>query len=250
MLYRVTAITLLLVAFGAGGCSDDITCPDADDAAARPSIRAFVRQTTLGSPATTATITVGADPVPSLLIASVNYRDFGEPELIDGPLLRATMEEEQVVWQPGTPCTLRVSTDSGFARAPAVVPEAASVSAPATVSLGDSLALHWSLSADADYYAVRAVVRSGPDSLVIETTTVDTSLVIAAQDLSMTGELAGVVSAVSGPLPAQGSSGNVTGEGWGFFSVSYETGDSSFEVEVVGSSRIAWSYGAGALPLR
>jgi hypothetical protein len=230
---RSLAVLALLVVVVLAGCSDDITCPDCEDAPDKPFVSAHVRQRGGDQPSTVATLTVGGDPVPATLVASVNYREFGEETLVDGPLLSATLEDDAVIWQPGTPCTLRVSTDAGFARASAVAPSAPSVWAPATVTLGDSLVVSWSAADDADFYSLRAVLREGVDSLVVEVSVEDTLYVFMPDALTMSGELTGVVASVSGPLPAAGANGNVTGEGWGFFSVSYETDNSRFAATVL-----------------
>jgi len=226
------SILVLLIALAAAGCSDDITCPDPDDQPTKPFIRSQVRQTDGPSPRTLATLTVGGDPVTSLLAASINYREFGEPEFLDDPLILAAIEEDAVVWQPGTPCTLRVVTDMGFARGSAVVPEAAAPVAPPSITLGDSLRVAWGPAQDADYYIVRAVVRADGDSLVLENAVTDTEAVFAADAVTLAGSLEGVVRAVSGPIPETGSDGNITEEGWGFFSMSFEDASSSFELIV------------------
>lgn len=230
---RVGVLALTVVVLAAGGCSDDVTCPDPDDAATKPFVRAFIRQTA-GEPDTTfATLTVGGDPVPTFVVASVNYREFEDADLVEGPLLYAELEDGVVIWQPGTPCTLRVSTDEGFARGSAVVPQAVTPTAPASIVLGDSLVVSWSPADDADYYALRAVLRAGSDSLVVEMSVDDTTAVVAAGAITMAGDLTGAVAAVSGPPPEAGAQGNITGEGWGFFSVSYETGASGFSTTVL-----------------
>ena len=229
---RTAGILTLLLVVAFAGCSDDITCPG-DDGSDSPFVTAHVRQRGGERPFTAASLTVGGDPVPSTLVASVNYREYDEEVLIDGPLLYATLDDSAVIWQPGTPCTLRVSTDIGFARAPAVVPTAPVTAAPATVTLGDSLLVSWSSSNDADFYSLRAVVRADDDSLVVAASVEDTFYTIQSDELSMSGVLEGAVSAVSGPLPEAGAEGNVTGEGWGFFSVSYETDESDFSTSVL-----------------
>lgn len=232
----VRAALLAALAAAAGyGCSDDVTCPDPGEIPDRPYIHAFVRESV--GDGTRAEITVASDPVSSFLVASVNYRGFDDPETVAGAVLVASLDDELVVWQPGTPCTLRVSTDAGFARASAVVPGAPQATSPGAVALGDSLTITWTPAGDADYYTVRGILHAGSDSLVIEESVEDTFVVLAPSVISLSGELTGAVSAVSGPFPAAGAEGNVTGEGQGFFWISYEDATSAFAVTVQGSVR-------------
>jgi len=231
-LRRMTAFLLVAVAFAAG-CSDEIVCPGVGDPEQVPYVAArVVERRAAGGDTTFVSVFCSADPVPVDFGASVNSLTIPNISLTD-PLGRlATREEERLIWVSGMRCTLTVATNYGFAGAVATVPGAFSVSAEASITLGDSLALGWTESPDADYYTVYAVLDGGARGFVeLSDTTAATSATFGTSSLPFPGTITGSVTAVSGPFPGPGAYGNVSGAGRGFFAVAY--GDTLAEFEVV-----------------
>ncbi len=161
----------------------------------------------------------------------------------DGLSLLAVLDDDAVLWQPGTWCLLEVTTDYGYATAAVVMPDAAAVTAPAEISLSDTLKLIWRSVTDADYYDVSAVLVpdagalmrgawSSRDTLALLATTRETFAVFLPGSIVSTGVVSGVVEAVAGPFPEGGAAGNVSGDGWGFFSLRYLDPGSAFDVVV------------------
>ncbi len=216
------------------GCSDDVVCPDGA-AQGRQYVSAAVVETRgAGEERTSATVFCSADTLPAFLIASVNGRDF--PDVVpDGALgLTATLEDDAIAWQPGSICSLKVTTDYGVARAVAPVPGSFAVVAPGTVELGEALTLSWTASAAADYYTVVATLAGAraPRTVQLFAATRDTTVTISASDITMAGVIAGRVLATAGPFPGGGAAGNVTGAGWGFFTVAFSDTAGTFDVVV------------------
>lgn len=229
----LVATAVAAVALLSGGCSDDVTCPDPVAADVEPFVSGGVAEFG-GDRAEWTSIEVfcSSDPLPGLFAVLVNGRQLEIGPSPDCLGLVATLDEDQVVWAPGTHCTLQVTTDFGFAAAGARVPGSFQVTAPAQIALGDTLTLEWDPSDDADYYVVNAVLEGDEDTGVLSATVADTTVSFLPADIGMTGELAGYVTAVSGPFPDGGTEGNVTGVGWGFFTTSYYDGASEFSVTV------------------
>ena len=238
---RKVATFLAVAVLLAGGCSDDLTCPVLDPADVLPFVSARVVQNAgdrLGS--THAEVVCTADPLPSLLIAFINGRELPYVGPSGDLSALATLDDDTIVWQSGTRCSLEVTTDFGYATAAAVVPAAVLVLAPAEISLGDTLRLTWEKAAYADYYEVSGTMASGGGALVAESrdtlafslTTRDTFAVFAPEIIALEGAATGTVTAVSGPYPESGASGNVSGDGWGFFTLRFTDPGSAFSVTV------------------
>jgi hypothetical protein len=232
-------VLVLLAALAAGGCSDDLTCPEIQPEDTEPYISARVEQGTDGRAEWAhADVSCTADPVPSLLIAFITGREVSTPAPYDGAGLRVTLDDDVVLWQPGTVCSLGVTTNYGYATASEIVPEAVSVVAPETISLGDSLALSWNSASGADYYEVLAELNHvgaptrGRQSVTLSATTRDTRVVFLPEDIEFEGVISGVVEATSGPFPESGMEGNVSGDGWGFFTLHQTGPESEFSVAV------------------
>ena len=246
MTRRITplvAVATALVLLSAG-CSDDIVCPEAGPAGTVPYISAQVLQNSDGPDEwTRAEVVCTADPLPSLLIAFINGRMLPLVELPDGLGLLAVLDDDTVLWQPGTRCSLGVTTNYGYATAAVVVPAAAAVTAPTEISLGDTLKLAWRSVADVDYYEVSAVLipdagaarRGAPgsrDTLALSAATRETFAVFLPGSIVSTGVVSGFVVTVAGPFPESGAVGNIAGDGWGFFSLRYMDPGSAFDVVV------------------
>lgn len=222
------------IAAALAGCSDDVVCPEGA-ADGRPYVSATIVETRAAGEGTTlGTVFCSADTLPVFLSASVNGRAF--PNVVPGGALglTATLEDDAVVWQPGSVCSLEVATDYGVARAVAVVPGSFAVSRPGDIELGEPLALSWTPSASADYYAVVATLTGARDAETVQlyATTRDTAVTIAASGITMAGSIAGRVRAVAGPFPDGGAAGNVSGAGWGFFTVAFSDTAGAFELTV------------------
>lgn len=230
------AIVLLVI-----GCSDDLVCPEPEPT---PYISAFVVQNPNGGDESTRVeLVCTADPLPSSLAAYVNGRALAAGVSPDGHGLIATLDADEVLWSPGTQCLLQVSTNYGSAGATVVMPDAATVTEPTEISLGDSLKLVWRSVADADYYEVSAVLapdasasmRGAPgnrDTLSLSATTRETFAVFLSESIVSTGVVSGFVEAVAGPFPEAGAAGNISGDGWGFFTLRYLNSGSAFDVTV------------------
>jgi hypothetical protein len=246
MTRRITplvAVATALVLLSAG-CSDDIICPEAGPAETAPYISAEVVQNSDGPDESThAEVACTADPLPSSLIAFINGRELPPVVPPDGLGLLAVLDDDVVLWQPGTRCSLEVTTNYGHATAAVVMPAAAVVSAPNEISLGDTLKLVWRSVADADYYEVSAVLipaagasmRGAPgsrDTLALSAATRETFAVFLPGSIVSTGVVSGFVATVAGPFPEGGAAGNISGDGWGFFSLRYMDSGSAFDVTV------------------
>jgi hypothetical protein len=216
------AIAALVLTMSLASCSDDIVCPGGTTITA-PSISGAIVESRLpGGDSTVASVRCVSDPLPDEFAVFISGRQLLDIA-VESPLsLLATLEDDDIIWQNGQGCSLRVTTDAGLATASVSVPGAFSVAAPADVALGDTLTITWRPSDGADYYTVRCVVRSArEDSLVLERSITDTVVVFEPDDISMAGAASGHVRAVAGPYPDGGSEGNVSGRGWGFFTVAY-----------------------------
>ncbi len=230
---RLAAAAAILIAIGLASCSDDIVCPG-DTVVIAPSITASVIESRLASgERTLVSVHCVADPLPDQFVVFVTGREITDVEL-DFPLaLVATLDDTAVVWQHGQGCSLRVNTDAGLSTATEIVPGPFSVQAPEDISLGDALTFAWEPSDSADYYTVRCVIRGARnDSLVLMRSATDTTVSFDPDDITMTGIASGWVRATTGPFPDGGSDGNITGEGWGFFTVSYYDSLCLFEFSV------------------
>ncbi len=184
-----------------------------------------------------------ADPLPSSLIAFINGRELPPAVPPDGLGHLAVLDDAAVLWQPGTWCLLEVTTDYGYAAATVAVPAPTTVTAPTEIALGDTLKLVWRSVADADYYEVSAVLvpdvgalmrgaRGSRDTLALSATTRDTFAVFLPESIVSTGIVSGFVATVAGPFPEGGAAGNITGVGWGFFTLRYRGSGSAFDVAV------------------
>ena len=232
------AITLVLLVIG---CSDDLVCPEP---APTPYFFGFVVQRLAGGDESThAELVCTADPVPSGFAAYINGLALTVVGSPDGPGYLATLDADAVLWQPGTQCLLQTSTNYGDAGVTVVMPAATAVTAPAEISLGDTLKLTWRSAADVDYYEVSAVLvpearasirgaRGSRDTLALSAPTRDTFAVFLPGSIVSAGVVSGCVVAVAGPFPESGTAGNVSGAGWGFFSLRCVDSDSSFDVTV------------------
>ncbi len=239
----LVAVATALVLLSAG-CSDDIICPEVGPADTVPYISAQVVQNSDGPDESThAEVVCTADPLPSLLIAFINGRTLPPVVPPDDLGLLAVLDDDTVLWQPGTSCFLQVTTSYGYATATVVMPDAAAVTAPAEVSLSDTLKLVWRSVADADYYEVSAALvpdagalmrgaSSSRDTLALSATTRETFAVFLPGSIVSTGVVSGFVVTVAGPFPEGGAAGNVSGDGWGFFSLRYMDPGSAFDVVV------------------
>lgn len=233
------ATSMILLACG---CSDDLVCPELADTV--PYVSALVVQRTGGGDESThAEVVCTADPLPTQLITFINGRMLPTVVPPQGLGVLATLDEDMVLWHPGVLCSLEVTTDYGYATATAVMPSAAAVTAPAEISLGDELELLWESVTDADYYVVSAVLvtdegapaRGAPgsrDTLVLSMITRETSATFPSVSISSTGIVSGFVETVAGPFPESGAVGNVSGDGWGFFTLRYRDSGSAFDVVV------------------
>jgi len=235
-LIAVAALVFLVV-----GCSDDLVCPEPEPT---PYISAFVTQWSDGAnESTRAEIACTADPLLSGFAASINGRTVPAVVRPDGLGFLATLDADEVLWQPGTQCLLEVTTNYGSAAATVSVPAATAVTAPTEISLGDTLTLTWRSVGDIDYYEVSAVMvpdagasmRSAlgsRDTLALSAITRDTFAVFLPESIASTGIVSGFVLTVAGPFPESGTAGNISGEGWGFFSLRYMDSGSAFDVAV------------------
>ena len=232
------AATLLALA----GCSDDVVCPDLVPDEANVYIAAHLTQVSDSGPrdaSAHAELVCTSDPLPTTLIAFINGRELSEVESHEGLGLRASFDDDVVLWEPGTSCSLGVTTNLGYATSVILVPYAADPVAPLESAVDETLAILWSAAAGADYYRLTATLvpeeagRGGQrDTLEFELNTRSSRVTFEPDDLPFTGSLAGVVESVAGPFPEGGSAGNVEGDGWGFFSARYSDAGSGFAVTV------------------
>lgn len=230
---------LLTVALLAG-CSDDIVCP-VDESDGDPFIGASILETRLaGGDHASVRVFCTSDPLPAIFVVSVSDRSISEISVGDPLGLIATLEEDAIIWQNGQHCSLKVTTEWGFATAGEPVPGPFSVTQPADVSLGDTLFVGWMSAEDADYYRVECVIKGARgDSIVLSKATTGTTAAFEPADITLPGELGGKVVAVAGPYPGSGTDGNIAGGGWGYFTVSYYDSLSLFELTVADTANIA-----------
>ena len=235
----LVAVATALVLLSAG-CSDDLVCPEPEPT---PYISALVVQTSGGDESTHAEVLCTADPLLSGFTATINGRTLPAVVSPDGLGFLATLDVDDVLWQPGTQCLLQVATNYGQAAATVAMPAATTVTAPTEIALGDTLRLVWRSVADADYYEVSAVLVpdagglmrgawSSRDTLALSATTRETFAVFLPETIVSTGIVSGFVVTVAGPFPEGGAAGNITGVGWGFFTLRYRDSGSAFDVVV------------------
>lgn len=220
----------------ATGCSDDVTCPEAGSDGSLPFVLAEVVEiASIGDDSgTSVTVLCVSDPLPTSLAASVNDRTLDTVGAASPLGLEASLDDAQVLWTTGTECELDVQIDgTGYATASAVVPGATTVTAPASIVSGDDLELSWTQADDADHYRVElSFDATSGETIVLERATLLTAATVESDVFNEAGTVRGRVFAVSGPFNDGGGSGNVEGDAWGFFTVSYSSDDSAFEVEV------------------
>jgi len=230
---RVAGAVMILVAMSLASCSDDIVCPD-DTIIVAPSITASIVESRLADgDHTSVDVRCVADPLPNDYAVFVTGRQIDDIEIVSPLALLAMLDDDTIVWQHGVACSLRVITDVGVATATELVPGAFAVEQPADITVADMLRLSWEPAADADYYTVRFVIRGArDDSLVLQRSVVDTAVSFDPEEIALPGVASGYVRAVAGPLPDGGTDGNLSGEGWGFFTVSYYDSLCLFEFTV------------------
>lgn len=215
-----------------GGCSDDVVCPVDTTADIEPFISARVVEISdAGGDTTRAVVRAAADSIPTLLFVSINDRQIDDVTIDDFSLV-VGLEEDSIIWQPGTRCSLKVTTNYGFATSSVVVPSGLQVSGPGTVPLGDPIVIEWPRAEGADYYVLTGRFDGGDGVGEIAATVRDTTVTIDAAEIPAAGVIRGSVDAVAGPFPEIGSDGNVGGAGRGFFTVAYRGPESAFEVTV------------------
>jgi len=56
--------------------------------------------------------------------------------------------------------------------------------------------------------------------------------VFLPESIVSTGVVSGFVATVAGPFPEGGAAGNISGDGWGFFSLRYLDSGSAFDITV------------------
>mgnify|MGYP001082245646 CR=1 FL=1 len=230
----MASVLLIVAAAMIAGCSDDVVCPEpSPDMVPFVSARVAESDESSGA-ATTASVFCTADPLPDYLATSISGRQVNTVEVPEEPGILRTLEDDLIVWQPGVQCSLSVTTNYGFAKSIVTVPESPEVTGPPSFSLGDSLRLYWRAAPGADYYRITAdAPATSGGSFVLSATTRETTHVFEADVFTATGTVAGHVDAVSGPLRESGGEGNVTGLGWGFFTVDYHDSSGTFSVEIV-----------------
>ncbi|MFH1502238.1 MAG: hypothetical protein ABIG03_04250 [Candidatus Eisenbacteria bacterium] len=226
----------LVCALVVTGCSDDVVCSEETT----PYVSARVEEVGVSRAGSTYVhVYCSHDPLPGMLDVAVSDRELPDPaEAEDALGLFTSLSDTQVIWQPGTDCRLEVATEYGIAEALEPVPGSFVVTAPETVALDETLELTWTESEDADYYVVEAwltgrrltpSLERGPElDVAVEGTSVSLDL----SELPGAGVLTGRVRAVAGPFPRSGSAGNMTGQGWGYFTVSYRDAGGEFQTVV------------------
>jgi hypothetical protein len=223
----------LVLAAAAAGCSDDVVCPIDTAPDQTPFVSARVVEAALARGDTTwVQVYATADSLPTLLFVSINDRQIDSVTVDEDFGLVVSLEEDVIVWQPGTRCSLKVTTNYGFATSSEVIPSGFAVAAPGTVLLGEPLVLRWSPADDADYYRIRWLLEGGGEGSEIAATVRDTSVTVEPEDIASAGTIRGHVEAVAGPFPQTGTEGNIGGAGWGFFTTAYRDPASAFEVTV------------------
>jgi hypothetical protein len=257
-------VSVLLATIALFGCSDDVVCPDlTPQAAVYVSAQIVVRASS--TPATSVSVSATADPLFSLLAAYINSTRLTEVH-DDGLGLVATLEDDGVLWQPGELCSLKVTTDYGFATSALTLPGAPISQAPVSVAPGETLIVTWNRAPGADYYRISASFIDAAYAPVgaahIPTDTgrrpagavrheelfsaaiTETCYTCVVDSLASSGVIAGTVDAVAGPFPQSGTEGNIDGDAWGFYTVSYADTGSLFSVQVSGTM-LKPDYGSG-----
>ena len=237
---KVILAAAVLTAAWLSGCSDDVVCPDIEPVEATLFVSASLTQSIDGRTETSfAEVVCTGDPLPSTLIAYINGRSLSDVGPAQDPGLRATFEDNVVLWEPGTACSLGVTTDFGYATSVVAVPAHAAAAVPLESALGETLTISWNDADGADYYRVTARLVSASrardghrDYIDLESNTRELSVAFGPADLTFAGHLSGVVESVTGPFPEGGSEGNVSGDGWGFFSARYSESDSYFQTTI------------------
>ncbi len=215
------AILAFLLACSLVSCSDDIVCPT-NTMVIAPSIAGSVLESRLADgDSTVVRVRCLADPLPDEFVVFVSGRELDRVDLISPITLVASLDDDDIVWQHGQGCSLRVNTETGLSTATEDVPGGFSVRQPAEIALGETLRVTWTPSEGADYYDVRCVVSATGDSLVLERSVPDTVVMFGPDEVTLAGTVAGWVRATAGPFPDGGTDGNVSGVGWGYFTVSY-----------------------------
>jgi hypothetical protein len=231
----------VLLAVALAGCSDDVVCPELvpDEANVYISARLIQISDAGGDleESTHAELVCTSDPLPTTLISFINGRELSNVGPGEELGLQASFDDDEVLWEPGPPCSLGVTTNLGYATSATLVPFAAEPSAPLESVVAESLTISWDAAAGADYYRVTAMLVPGAyaragsrDTLVFEINTESSGVTFEPDDLPFTGDLTGVVESVAGPFPEGGSDGNVEGDGWGFFTSHYTNAGSAFSV--------------------
>lgn len=222
-------VVALSAAFLVAGCSDDVVCPGTAPPDIEPFISARIVEVALErGDSTWVEVRAAADSLPTLLFVSVNDRQIDDVAVEEFALV-VSLEEDAILWHPGTPCSLRVTTNYGFATSSEPVSSGVVVTAPDTIFVGQPLAVSWTAADDADYYVVSGTL----DGYEIVATVRETAVTIEAADIPAAGLVRGRVDAVAGPFPEVGSGGNISGAGWGVLTVAYHDQASVFEVTVV-----------------
>lgn len=232
---RLGTAALVAALAVATGCSDDVTCPVAEEGLEPYVAATAVEGVSEDGRFTTAHVFCTADPLPGLLTATINDRQFDATVPVNEPPgLTASLMDTDWIWAPGIDCVLEVTIDAdGIASATVTAPDPPRVLPVGPATVGDSVRVSWRPSSAADYYNVRVVLRSGGgDSLVAAETTRGTTAVFAPEVVPFAGELSGRVSAVAGPLPEVGADGNVSGFGWGLFTFSVYDSSGLFSLAV------------------
>jgi len=231
----------VLLAAALAGCSDDVVCPELVPDEANVYITARLTQVSDDAggrvESAHAELVCTSDPLPATLIAFINGRELSDVGPSEGLGLRASFDDDEVLWVPGVSCSLGVTTNLGYATSVTLVPYAAEPVAPLESIVAESLTITWDAAGGADYYRVTATlvpgayVRGGQrDTLEFEMKTESPSVTFVPDDLPFTGDLTGTVESVAGPFPEGGSEGNVEGDGWGFFTTHYSNSGSAFTV--------------------
>lgn len=232
-----TALALMstmAIVLAVAGCSNDVVCPEFAPEAL-PFVLASVEERDDSSgTGTEVRVFVTAAPLPSELYVSISGTNVTGVGSATVPGLVRTLSHDLVAWQPGFRCSLNVTADNAYSTAGVTVPASPEVSAPTAITVGESLLLEWPPAVDADYYRLTAVVivAAPPGTTELVYATRETSLVIESQELGAAGTVSGHVDAVAGPVIESGAEGNVSGDGAGFFTVSYHSESGEFDVVV------------------
>ena len=106
---RAAVVLAVLVAMSLVSCSDDIVCPD-DTIIVAPAITASVVESRLaGGDRTSVEVQCVADPLPNDFAVFVSGRQIDDIDVVSPLALRATLDDDDIVWQHGIDCSLRYS---------------------------------------------------------------------------------------------------------------------------------------------